>query len=173
VGLILCEWAKYLGATVIGTVSTAVKARLAKAHGCDHAIIYTEEDFAAAVMRLTAGRGVPVVYDSVGADTFAKSLRCLAPRGVLASFGTASGPVPPLDVFELNTLGSLYVTSPAFVTHTKDRGELLARAAQLFAAVEEGVLNAKTGRAYPLVEAARAHADLQERRTAGASILIP
>jgi NADPH2:quinone reductase len=173
VGLILCQWAKHLGATVIGTVGTAQKAELARAHGCDAAIIYTAEDFVGAVRRLTQGAGVAVVFDSVGKDTFEKSLRCLAPRGLLVSFGTASGPVAPFDVFELNRLDSLYVTSPAFVTHTRDRSELLRRADALFDVVASGIVKTSVERTYPLAEAARAHEDLQARRTTGISILIP
>jgi NADPH2:quinone reductase len=173
VGLILCQWAAHLGATVIGTVGSAEKAALARAHGCAHAIVPSEEDFAAAVRRLTDGKGVPVVYDSVGQDTFEGSLRCLAPCGLLVSFGTASGPIPPLDLFRLNTLGSLYVTSPAFVTHTSDRAELLARADQLFAAIDSGVLRVAISRRYPLAEAATAQEDLRARRTTGTSILLP
>jgi NADPH:quinone reductase len=173
VGLILCQWAKHLGATVIGTVGTAQKAELARAHGCDAAIVYSAEDFVAAVRRLTKGAGVAVVFDSVGKDTFEKSLRCLAPRGLLVSFGTASGPITPFDVFELNRLDSLYVTSPAFVTHTRDRSELLRRADALFKAVASGIVKIGVERTYPLAEAARAHEDLQARRTTGISILIP
>ncbi len=173
VGRILCQWAKHLGATVIGTVGTAQKAELARAHGCDAAIMYTAEDFVGAVWRLTQGAGVAVVFDSVGKDTFEKSLRCLAPRGLLVSFGTASGPIAPFDVFELNRLDSLYVTSPAFVTHTRDRSELLRRADALFNAVASGIVKISVDRSYPLAEAARAHDDLQSRRTAGISILIP
>jgi NADPH2:quinone reductase len=173
VGLILCQWAKHIGATVIGTVGSAEKAALARRHGCDHAVVYTSEDFAAAVRRLTDCRGVPVVYDSVGKDTFEQSLSCLAPRGTLVTFGTSSGPIPPFDLFRLNGLGSLYVTSPAFVTHTRERGELLARAAQLFAAVEAGIVRVEIGQRYELKDAARAHSDLQARRTSGASILMP
>jgi NADPH:quinone reductase len=173
VGLILCQWAKHLGATVIGTVGTAQKAELARAHGCDAAIVYTAEDFVGAVRRLTHGSGVGVVFDSVGKDTFEKSLRCLAPRGLLVSFGTASGPIAPFDVFELNRLDSLYVTSPAFVTHTRDRSELQSRADALFNAVAAGIIKISVDRTYPLAEAARAHEDLQTRRTAGISILIP
>ncbi len=113
-----------------------------------------------------------MVYDSVGKDTFERSLRCLAPRGILASFGTASGAVPPLDVFELNRLGSLYVTSPAFLTHTRDRTEMLRRAADLFGAIECGILKVPEPKTYPLADAARAHGDLQARRTSGVSILV-
>jgi NADPH:quinone reductase len=173
VGLILCQWAKHLGATVIGTVGTDQKAELARSHGCDATIVYTKEDFVAGVRYLTRGAGVAVVFDSVGKDTFEKSLRCLAPRGLLVSFGTASGPISPFDIFELNRLDSLYITSPAFVTHTRDRGELLRRAEALFRAITEGVVRAKVGRTYPLAEAVRAHEDLQARRTTGFNILIP
>lgn len=173
VGLLLCQWAKHLGATVIGTVGSEQKAEIARAHGCDTTILYGAEDFVSAVKRLTNGAGVAVVYDSVGQDTFEKSLKCLAPRGLLASFGTASGPIPPFDLFELNRLGSLYVTSPAFVTHTQERGELSTRAAALFDAIASGVLKADVGFTYRLAEAARAHEDLQARRTIGAGILVP
>jgi len=173
VGLLLCQWARHLGATVIGTVGTDEKAELARAHGCDFPIVYAREDFAAAVMKTTGGKGVPVVYDSVGRDTFDDSLRCLAPRGLLVSFGTASGAIPPLDLFRLNTMGSLYVTSPAFVTHTKERSELLERAKHLFGAIDAGILKVSINQTYPLAEAARAHADLQGRRTSGATILVP
>jgi NADPH2:quinone reductase len=173
VGLIACQWAKHLGAKVIGTVGTAEKAELARRHGCDVAIIYTQEDFVAAIRRETGGRGVPVVYDSVGKDTFEKSLLCLAPRGVLASFGTASGPIPPLDVFRLNTLGSLYVTSPAFNTHTQDPDELRARADQLFDVLASRVVKVEIGATYKLADAARAQADLQARKTTSTNILVP
>ncbi len=173
VGSILCQWAKHLGARVIGTVGSEEKAAAARRHGCDATILYAKEDFAAAVRRLTGGKGVAVVYDSVGLDSFEGSLRSLAPRGLLVSFGTASGPIPPFDLFRLNGLGSLYVTSPAFVSHTTERGELLERARQLFAALAAGIVKVEVGRRYPLAEAARAHADLQARRTMGSSILLP
>ncbi len=173
VGVLLCQWARHLGATVIGGVGSDEKASIARAHGCDHVVVYSRGDFAAEVRSFTSGKGVPVVYDAVGKDTFEGSLRCLAPRGLLVSFGTPSGAIPPLDVFRLNTLGSLYVTSPAFVTHTTDREELLSRAANLFAAIESGILKLPTIRTYPLAEAARAHADLQGRRTTGSNILLP
>lgn len=173
VGLLLCQWARHLGARVIGTVGSAAKAAIARAHGCDLAILYGAEDVVAAVREATGGKGVPVVYDGVGKDTIEASLRCLSPRGLLVSYGTPSGAIPPLDVFRLNTLGSLYVTSPAFATHTSERAELLARADALFAAVESGVLKIDIRATYPLQEARRAHADLQGRRTIGASILLP
>jgi len=173
VGLILCQWAKHLGATVIGTVGTEQKADIARAHGCDAAIVYSAEDFVDAVRRVTKGSGVAAVFDSVGKDTFERSLRCLAPRGLLVSFGTASGPIAPFDLFELNRLDSLYVTSPAFVTHTRERNELLRRADALFDAVTGGIVKIRVERSYPLAQAARAHEDLQSRRTSGVSILVP
>ena len=123
VGLILCQWAKHLSATVIGTVGNEQKADIARAHGCDAAIVYTAEDFVGAVRRLTQGSGVTAVFDSVGKNTFEKSLRCPAPRGLLISFATASGAIAPFDLFELNRLDSLYVISPAFVTHAHDRND--------------------------------------------------
>lgn len=122
---------------------------------------------------MTQGRGVDAVFDSVGRDTFEKSLQCLRPRGLLVTFGTASGPIPPFDLFELNRLGSLYVTSPAFVTHTQEKSELLRRADALFGAIASGVVKMEVGRTYPLAEAARAHEDLQARRTSGVSVLVP
>ena len=173
VGVLLCQWARHLGAMVIGTVGSDEKAAIARAHGCDHVIMYGRGDFAAEVTSLTGGRGVPVVYDAVGKDTVEGSLKCLAPRGLLVSFGTPSGAIPPLDLFRLNTLGSLYVTSPAFVTHTTERRELLSRAADLFSAITSGVLRLPPIGTYPLADAARAHADLQGRRTTGSNILVP
>jgi NADPH2:quinone reductase len=173
VGLILCQWAKHLGARIIGTVSSEEKAAIAREHGCDIAVIHGQEDVADAVRRATDGKGVPVVYDAIGKDTIEGSLRALAPRGLLVTYGTPSGAIPPFDLFRLNTLGSLYVTSPAFVTHTTDRGELLARAKALFAAVEGGTVKIDIRARYPLRDAARAHEDLQSRRTVGASILEP
>jgi NADPH:quinone reductase len=173
VGVLLCRWARHLGATVIGTVGSDEKAKTAREHGCHHVIVRGHGDFSEEVRRLTGGKGVPVVYDAVGKDTFEGSLRCLAPRGLLVSFGTPSGAIPPLDVFRLNTLGSLYVTSPAFVTHTTERSELLSRADDLFAALESGILQLPPIGTYPLADAARAHADLQGRRTTGSSILVP
>jgi NADPH:quinone reductase len=173
VGLLLCQWAKHLGARVIGTVGSAEKAAIARDHGCDLPILYRQEDFVAAVRAATEGKGVPVVYDGVGKDTFEGSLRCLAPRGLLVSYGTPSGAIPPFDLFRLNTLGSLSITSPAFVTHTTARRELLSRADAVFAALSSGILDVEIRASYPLAEAARAHADLQSRRTIGAAILTP
>jgi len=173
VGVLLGQWARYLGATVLGTVSTDEKAAVARAHGYHHVIVYGREDFVAEVRRLTGGKGVPVVYDGVGNDSFEGSLRCLAPRGLLVTFGTPSGAIPPFDLFRLNTMGSLYVTSPAFVTHTTDRAELLSRAEALFGAIQSGVLKLPPSRSYSLSDAARAHTDLQARRTTGSNILVP
>ncbi len=173
VGSILCQWARSLGAIVIGTVSTDDKAAFARAHGCAHPVVYTREDFVEAVKRLTGGKGVPVVYDSVGRDTIEGSLRCLAPKGLLVTFGTASGPIPPFDLFRLNTLGSIYVTSPAFVTHTSERAELLSRARDLFDAVARGIVTVEIAHRYPLADAARAQEDLRARRTTGIAILEP
>ncbi|HUK10477.1 MAG TPA: quinone oxidoreductase [Stellaceae bacterium] len=173
VGQLLCQWAHHLGARVIGTAGSDAKAEIARQHGCDATIVYTREDFVARVRALTGGAGVPVVYDAVGRDTFEGSLNCLKPRGVLVSFGTPSGPIPPFDLFRLNTMGSLYVTSPAFVTHTQERSDLLERSRALFDGIARGVLRVAISGRYPLADAARAHADLQGRRTAGAQILVP
>lgn len=173
VGLIICQWARHLGARVIGTVSTDEKATLARQNGCEHAIVYTREDVAARVRELTNGAGLPVVYDGVGASTFESSLLCLRRRGLVVSYGSASGPVPPLDLFRLNRMGSLYVTSAGLADYTHDREELLERAADLFNAVASGAVRSEVKQRYPLAEAARAHRDLEARRTAGASILLP
>ena len=173
VGQILCQWAAARGARVIGTVGSDEKAALAKGHGCHHPIIYTRDDFVAAVKDLTGGKGVPVVYDAVGKDTFEGSLQCLAPRGLLASYGTASGPIPPFDLFRLNTMGSLFVTSGAFVVHATERTELLGRARALFSAIETGLIQVEVARRYPLADAAQAQEDLAARRTSGTNILVP
>jgi NADPH2:quinone reductase len=173
VGLLLCQWAKHLGATVIGTVSTDAKARVAAEHGCDLPIVYTREDFVAHVREATGGRGVPVVYDAVGKDTFEGSLRCLAPRGLLVSFGTPSGAIPPFDLFRLNLMGSLFVTNAAFAAHTSDPAELRGRAEALFAALASGVLRVAINQSFRLAEARQAHAALQARRTVGASVILP
>lgn len=173
VGLILCQWAKSLGATVIGTVSSDEKAALARQHGCEHPIIYTREAVAARVRELTDGKGLPVVYDGVGASTFDISLACLRRRGLLVSYGSASGVVPPLDLFRLNRMGSLYVTSAGLADYTSTRTELLERADDLFGMVASGAVRVEVKRRYPLAEAARAHADLEARKTTGSSILIP
>ncbi|GIW41941.1 MAG: quinone oxidoreductase [Candidatus Binatia bacterium] len=173
VGLLACQWAKHLGATVIGTVGSEEKAELAREHGCDHVIVYTKEDFAARVREITGGEGVPVVYDSVGQATFEGSLACLAPRGLLVSFGNASGPVRPFPLTLLAEKGSLYVTRPTLATYTARREELLASALELFRVVEAGVVRVEVRQTYPLREAASAHRDLEARRTTGSTVLLP
>src|SRR5690606_14639736 len=173
VGLILCQWANHLGATVIGTVGSPEKADLARAHGCHHAILYREEDFVRRVKDLTGGEGVPVVYDSVGKDTFMGSLACLRPRGLLVSFGQASGMVPPFDITELSRHGSLYLTRPTLFTYAARRGDLLDMAGALFDVVQSGAVKIGVHQRYPLREIARAHADLEARRTTGSTILLP
>lgn len=173
VGLLLVQWARHLGCRVIGIVSTQEKAELARAHGCHHALVLSDGDFAPRVRALTAGAGVPVVYDSVGKDTFEQSLRCLRPNGTLVAFGTSSGAVPPLNLFKLNQMGSLHVTSAAFAWFFRDRTELLARAADLFDVVLRGIVKVQINQRYALKDAAKAHADLEGRRTSGISVLLP
>ncbi len=173
VGLIMCQWAHHLGATVIGTVSSEEKAALARRHGCDYPIIYTQEDLVARVRELSDQKGLPAVYDSVGASTFELSLRCLRRRGTMVSFGSASGPVPPLDIFRLNRMGSLYVTSAGLADYIHTRAELLERAGDLFAVAKSGAVRVTINQRYPLAEAARAHRDLEARRTTGSSIILP
>ncbi|HYG84699.1 MAG TPA: quinone oxidoreductase [Azospirillum sp.] len=173
VGLILCQWAKHLGATVIGTVSSDEKAELARGHGCDHPIIYTREDFPTRVKDITGGQGVPVVYDGVGQTTFMKSLDCLRPRGLMVLFGAASGPVPPLDLQVLATKGSLYVTRPTLFTYVAKRNDLMASAADLFEVVHTGDVKIEVRQTYPLRDAAQAHRALEARQTTGSSVLIP
>ena len=172
IGLMACAWAKALGATVIGTVGSEEKAKLAKARGCDHAIVYTREDFAAKTLALTNGEGVPVVYDSVGRDTFNKSLECLAIRGVLVSFGQSSGPVPPFDPLRLSAK-SLFLTRPSLMHYTAKRTELVASAEALFAMVARGVIDPTPRQRYALKDARRAHEDLEARKTTGSTILVP
>lgn len=171
VGLIMCQWAKHLGAIVIGTVGSAAKAEIARAHGCDHPVIHGE-DFVARVKALTDGRGVPVVYDSIGRDTFEGSLACLARRGILASFGEASGDPEPIAPRRLGALGSVYVTHPSLGDYTATRAELLATANHLFDMVAGGKITIEISAEYPLREAARAHADMEARRTTGSIVLI-
>lgn len=173
VGLILTQWARYLGARIIGVVSTKEKAALAKDNGCHHALLAGESDLVRRVRSLTAGEGVPVVFDSVGRDTFDLSLECLRPRGTLVAFGTASGPVPPFDLFRLNKMGSLTVTSAAFAWFFRSRPELLARAADLFDVVLRGIVNVQVNQTFKLADVARAHQALESRKTLGASVLIP
>lgn len=173
VGSILCQWARALGAAVIGTVGSGEKAERARALGCDHAIVYTEEDFVERVRERTGGRGVPVVYDGVGKATFDGSLACLAPRGMMVTYGNASGPVPPFDVLELSRRGSLYLTRPTLATYTAERADLLAAAHELFEVVESGQVRIDVGQRYPLAEASRAHRDLEARKTTGSTVLVP
>jgi NADPH2:quinone reductase len=172
VGLILGQWAKHLGATVIGTVSNDEKAKLAKAHGCAHTIIYTREDFAKRVDELTQGKKVPVVYDSVGKDTFLKSLDCLAPLGVAVLFGQSSGSVEPLNLGLLAQKGSLYVTRPTLNTYAAKRENLVAMAKELFEVVLSGAVKIEVNQTYPLKDAAKAHADLGARKTTGSTVLL-
>ncbi|MBI4184005.1 MAG: quinone oxidoreductase [Proteobacteria bacterium] len=172
VGLIACQWAKHLGATVIGTVGSEAKAALAKAHGCDHPIVYSKEDFVKRVKEITGGKGVPVVYDSVGKATFDGSLDCLRPRGLMASFGNASGPVPPVSLLTLSAKGSLYITRPSLAAYTAMREELLASAGALFEVVKKGAVKIEINQTYPLKDAARAHADLEARKTTGSTVLV-
>src|SRR6266700_1945957 len=171
VGLIMCQWAKHLGATVIGTVSSDKKAAVARAHGCDHPIVYTREDFAVRVRDITGGEGVPVVYDSIGKATFEDSLRCLRRRGILASFGEASGDPDPVPPRRLGQLGSLYVTHPSLGDYTASREALLETANDLFNMVMSGKVRIDIGTTYPFAEAPRAHADLESRRTTGSIVL--
>ena len=172
VGLIMCQWAKHLGATVIGTVSSDEKAAVARAHGCDHPIVYTREDFPERVREITGGEGVPVVYDSVGKATFEGSLKCLRRRGVMASFGEASGDPDPMPPRRLGALGSIYLTHPSVSNYTATRAELLATANDLFAMVLGGRLKIAISRTYPLRDAPRAHADIESRQTTGSIVLV-
>jgi NADPH2:quinone reductase len=172
VGLIACQWAKALGATVIGTVGSPEKAELARKHGCDFPLLYGEEDWVSQVKEITDGEGVPVVYDSVGGETFLKSLDCLRPLGLLASFGQASGPVAPFDPALLAAKGSLFLTRPTLMTYTADRVDLLASATDLFAVVQSGDVSIEVNQTYPLSEAAQAHRDLEARKTTGSTVLL-
>jgi NADPH:quinone reductase len=173
VGSIMCQWAHHLGATVIGTVSSDEKAALARAHGCDHAIVSTREEVASRVRDLTGGTGATVVYDSVGASTFESSLQSVRKRGLVVCFGSSSGPVPPFDIFRLNRMGSLFLTGAGFADYTSDRAELLERARDLFDVLKSGAVNVTINQRYPLADAARAHRDLEGRRTMGSSVLLP
>jgi NADPH2:quinone reductase len=173
VGLIACQWAKALGVNVIGTVSSEEKAKLAREHGCTHTIIYTKEDFVARVKEITGGKGVPVVYDGVGKDTFMKSLDCLQPRGLLALFGNASGPVDALNTGLLAAKGSLYVTRPTLMSYVGKREDLVAAAKELFDHVLGGRIKVTPRQQYALKDAAQAHRDLEARKTTGSTILVP
>ncbi len=173
VGLLLCQMARRLGARVIGTVSTEEKAALARDAGADEVIIYTRDDFEAAVKRLTKGAGVQVVYDAVGRTTFAKGLDCLARRGMMVLYGQSSGPVEPLDLQVLNQKGSLFTTRPSVAHYTATRTELVKRAGAVLGWVADGSLQLRVGRELPLAQAADAHRELEGRRTTGKVLLIP
>lgn len=173
VGSILCQWAKYIGATVIGTVGSQEKAKLAGTHGCEHTVLYKEEDFLLRVKDITEGKGVDVVYDSVGQSTFMKSLDCLRPMGMMVTFGQSSGAIPPVDLGILVAKGSLFLTRPSLMTYTKERKDLLEHAMDLFEVVTKGAVQIEAGQSYPLAEAAQAHRDLESRKTTGSTILIP
>ncbi len=171
VGLIVCQWAKHLGATVIGTVGDDQKAALAKQNGCDHPINYRKEDFVARVNEITQGKKLPVVYDSVGKDTFYKSLDCIAPLGLLASFGQSSGAIGPVDIGILAGKGSLFLTRPTLNTYTASREDLLTASRELFEVVQSRAVKIQVNQTYPLKEAAQAHRDLQARKTTGSTVL--
>ena len=173
VGLIACQWEKALGATVIGTVSTEIKAELARQHGCDHVILYTREDVAKRVRELTGGEGVAVVYDGVGKDTFMASIDSLRVRGTMVSFGNASGPVPPFEPLLLSQKGSLFFTRPILAHHTAKRDELLDLGGELFEKVLAGQVKIEVNQRYALAEAAQAHRDLEARKTTGSTVLVP
>ena len=173
VGLLACQWARHLGATVIGTVSTEAKAELALANGCHHVVISGREDLASRVRALTGGEGVHVVYDSVGKDTWEASLGCLRRRGMLVSFGNASGPVPPIQPLVLSRQGSLFLTRPVLMDYTVTRDELLGCAGELFEVLGSGAVSVHVHASYPLASAAAAHRDLESRRTTGSLLLVP
>jgi NADPH2:quinone reductase len=173
VGLIACQWARHLGATVIGTVGSEAKAKLAKDHGCTHVINYRSENFVERIKEITGGKGCDVVYDSVGKDTFPASLDCLKPFGLWVSFGNSSGPVPPFDVVMLSAKGSLFATRPTLVTYVAKREDLLANSSELFEVVGKGIVKIEVNQTYALKDAAQAHRDLEARKTTGATVLLP
>jgi NADPH:quinone reductase len=173
IGLIACQWARHLGATIIGTVSSPDKAELAKAAGCTHVINYKSEDFVKRTRELTHGHGVDVVYDAVGKDTYPGSLDCLKPLGLFVSFGNASGPITNFDILLLSAKGSLYATRPTLVTYTAKREDLLANANELFDVVSKGIVKINVNHTYPLKDAAQAHRDLEGRKTTGSIVLLP
>jgi NADPH2:quinone reductase len=173
VGLIACQWARALGVTMIGTVGSDEKAELAKANGCTHTIVYTRENFVERVKALTGGKGVPVVYDSVGKDTFPASLDCLSPRGLWVSFGNASGAIPAFDILLLSQKGSLYATRPTLVNYAAKREDLTAMAAEMFDLVRAGKIVSEPRQTFALKDAAEAHRALQSRGTTGATVLLP
>jgi NADPH2:quinone reductase len=172
VGLMVCQWARALGAHVIGTVGSPEKARLAQAHGCEHTILYRDEDFVAQVKELTGGKGVPVVYDGVGKDTFMKSLDCLQPRGMMVSFGNASGKVDPLEIGVLSAKGSLYVTRPTLMSYTATPEDFRTSANRVISMVQDGHLKIEVHQTFPLRDAAEAHRALEGRATTGSTVLI-
>ena len=172
VGLIACQWAKHLGATVIGTVGSDEKAARARAHGCDHPIVYTQENVVERVKALTGGAGVPVVYDSVGRDTFMASLDCLQPRGLMVSYGNASGAVEPFNPGVLAAKGSLFLTRPMLASYIATRAELDATTTDLFDVVRSGAVKVEVSQAFPLRDAAQAHRDLEARKTTGSTVLL-
>ncbi|TAK84056.1 MAG: quinone oxidoreductase [Betaproteobacteria bacterium] len=173
VGLIACQWLKAMGVTVIGTVGSEEKAALAKAHGAEHVINYSKDNFVERVKAITGGKGVPVVYDSVGKSTWEGSLDCLRPRGLMVSFGNASGAVPPVNLGILSTKGSLYVTRPTLATHIATRADLVERSNNLFEMVKSGKVKIETTGRYKLADAAQAHRDLEGRKTTGSIVLLP
>jgi NADPH2:quinone reductase len=173
VGTILCQWAKHLGATVIGTVGSDAKAEIAKAHGCDHAINYSTENFVERVREITGDAGVPVVYDSVGKDTFEGSLDCTSKFGYVISFGNASGPAPAVEPLTLMAKGSLFLGRPTLIHYTADHALRLEAARALFEAVEGGAVKIEVGQTFPLAETAKAHAALEGRATTGSTVLLP
>jgi NADPH2:quinone reductase len=173
VGLIACQWAKHLGVRVIGTVGSEAKAELARAHGCDFPIRYDRDDVVSRVRELTDGKGVSVVYDSVGQSTFEQSLDCLAPFGMLVSFGQSSGSIPPVNLGILSQKGSLYVTRPTLVTYTAAREDLLGSAKELFEVVQRGAVKIEINQTFALRDAADAHRALEGRKTTGSTLLLP
>ena len=173
VGLLLCQWARALGAVVIGVVGSDAKADLARKNGCRQVLISGRDDVVAGVRKLTRGAGVAVVYDSVGKDTFMESLDCLRPRGMMVSYGNASGPPPVFSPLELSKRGSLYLTRPTLFSYVATRAELAAAARELFAIVRARKVRVRIGQTYPLVEVAQAHRDLEARLTTGSTVLIP
>ena len=173
VGLIACQWAKHLGATVIGTVGSDEKAELARSHGCDHPILYKQQNFVEEVKKITGGDKLPVVYDSVGKDTFDQSLDCLRPLGMMVLFGQSSGNVAPLDLGVLAAKGSLYLTRPTIVTYTAKREDLVSASEELFDVVASGAIKIEVNQTYALKDAAQAHRDLEDRKTTGSTVLIP
>ncbi len=173
VGLLACQWARALGVTMIGTVGSDAKAEIARAHGCTHTIVYSRENFVERVKEITGGKGVPVVYDGIGKDTFPASLDCLSPRGMFVSFGNASGPIAAFNLGMLASKGSLYATRPTLVNYASDRPSLGTMAGELFELVRAGKLKAEIGQTFALKDAADAHRALQGRQTTGSTLLLP